>query len=139
MLDFEPGVTRGHFEGRRLDGLIDIVVEERDPLDDLFDEMKRLFERYESLQTRFVLMADTPRRAYRRTSEVILGRRIWELIAEEYGNSFPGSPLVDLVDRIDVPWESLVHTDRPEMRDAILRLAEAIEPEFRAYRFVEDE
>ena len=138
-LDLEPGVTLGHFEGRRLDGLIDMVVEERDPLDDLFDEMKRLFERCESLQTRFALMADTPRRAYRRTSEVILGRKVWELIAEEYGNSFPGSSLVDLADRNDVPWESLIRTDRPEVRDAILRLAEAIEPELRAYRFAEDE
>ena len=38
-----------------------------------------------------------------------------------------------------MPWESLIHTDRPEVRDAILRLAEAIEPELRAYRFAEDE
>ena len=138
-LDFEPDVTLSRFEGRGLDGLIDMVVEERDPLDDLFDEMKRPFERYESLQTRFALMADAPRRAYRRTSEVVLGRKVWGLIAEECGNSFPGSLLVDLVDRNDVPWESLIHTDRPEVRDAILRLAEAIGPELRAYRFVEDE
>ena len=137
-LDFEPGVTIGHFEGRRLDGLIDMVEEERNPLDDLFDEMKRLLERYESLQTRFALMADTPRRAYRRTSEVILGRKVWELIAEKHGNDFPGSSLIDLVDRTDVPWESLINTDRPEVRDAILQFADAIEPELRAYRFAED-
>ena len=34
---------------------------------------------------------------------------------------------------------SLIHTGRPEARDAIRRLAEAIGPELRAYRFVEDE
>ena len=33
--------------------------------------MKRLFERYESLPTRFALMAGTPRRAYRRTASPV--------------------------------------------------------------------
>ena len=74
-------MTLGQFEGCRLDSLIAIVVEERDPLDDLFNKMERPFERYESLQIRFALMADVPRRAYRRSSEVILGRMVWELIA----------------------------------------------------------
>lgn len=112
-----------------------MVEEERNPLDDLFDEMKRLLERYESLQTRFALMADTPRRAYLRTSEVILVHKVWELIAEKHGNDFPGSSLIDLADRTDVPWESLINTDRPEVRDAILQFADAIEPDLRAYRF----
>lgn len=70
---------------------------------------------------------------------MIRGRKVWELIAEKHGNDFPGSSLIDLVDRTDVPWESLINTDRPEVRDAILSFAEAVEPELRAYRFAEEE
>lgn len=95
--------------------------------------MGRLVERYNAAATRFSLNADVPRRAYRRTSEVLLGRKVWELINAEYGRKFPGLTLLDLVDRDDVPWESLIDTDRPEVRDAILRFAEAIEPELRGY------
>jgi transcriptional regulator with XRE-family HTH domain len=132
-LGFEPGVTLEHYQRVRLDGLIDMVTEELDPLDELFAEMGRLVERYNTAATRFSLNADVPRRAYRRTSEVLLGRKVWELIDAEYGRKFPGLTLLDLVDRDDVPWESLIDTDRPEVRDAILRLAEAIEPELRGY------
>ena len=32
-----------------------------------------------------------------RVPEVILGRQVWEFIAEECRNTFPGSSLVDLV------------------------------------------
>ena len=70
---------------------------------------------------------------------MVLGRKVWELIAEEDGNSFAGLSMVALVDRNDLPWEWPVHTDRPEVRDAILRIAEAIEPELCAYRLAEDE
>lgn len=67
-LGFEPGVTMEHCQRVRLDGLIDMVTEELDP-----------------------------------------------------------------VDRNDVPWETLADTDRPEVRDAVLKFAEAIEPELRRY------
>jgi len=49
------------------------------------------------------------------------------------GRKFPGLSLLDLVDRDDVPWESLIDTDRSEVREAVLKFAEAIEPELRAF------
>lgn len=108
-----------HYQRVRLDGLIDMVTEELDPLDELFGEMSRLVDRYNETSTRFTLNSDAPRRAYRRTSEVLLGRKVWELINQEYGRKFPGLSLLDLVDRDDVPWETLIDTDRPEVRDAV--------------------
>jgi transcriptional regulator with XRE-family HTH domain len=137
-LGFEPGVTMEHYQRVRLDGLIDMVTEELDPLDELFGEMSRLVDRYNETSTRYTLNSDAPRRAYRRTSEVLLGRKIWELINQEYGRKFPGLSLLDLVDRDDVPWETLIDTDRPEVRDAVLKFAEAIEPELRGYIRSED-
>lgn len=128
-------MTLDHYQRVRLDGLIDMVTEELDPLDEMFAEMGRLVERYNTAATRFSLNADVPQRAYRRTSEVLLGRKVWQLINAECGRKFPGLTLLDLVDRDDVRWESLIDTDRPEAREAILRLAEAIEPDLRCYVF----
>ena len=132
-LGFEPGATMEHYQQVRLDGFIDMVTKELDPLDELFGEMSRLVDRYNETSTRFTLNSDAPRRAYRRTSEVLVGRKVWELINQEYDRKFPGLSLLDLVDRDDVPWESLIDTDRPEVRDAVLKFAEAIEPDLRKY------
>ena len=138
-LDFELGVTLDHYQHLRRDALVDMVTEERDALDQLFAEMmQRLLERYHLTETRYALNSDAPRRAYRRTSEVLLGKKVWELISEELGDEAGDSPLVDLVDRDDVPWESLIDTERPEVRDAILRFAEAIGPDLREYLSSED-
>jgi hypothetical protein len=63
----------------------------------------------------------------------LLGRKVWELINQKCGRKFPGLSLLDLVDCDDVPWESLIGTDRPEVRDAVLKFAEAIEPELRKF------
>lgn len=54
------------------------------------------------------------------------------MIKAEYGRNFPSLRLLDLVDR-NAPWESLIDTDRPEVRDAILRLVSAIEPDLLVY------
>lgn len=132
-LDFAPGVTLTHFEGRRLDLLIDLIVEERDPLDDLFAELRRIVDRYESVPTIQAMASDAPRRAYRNASEMILGKKVWGLIHEATKEQLPGPALFDLVNKNDVPWESLIDTDRSEVRDAILRLAEAIEPDIQSY------
>lgn len=132
-LGFEPGVTMEHYQQVRLDSLIDMVTEELDSLDELFGEMSRLVDRYNETSTRFTLNSDAPRRAYRQTSEVLLGRKVWELINAEYGRKSPGLSLLELVDRDDVPWESLIDTDRPAVRDAVLKFVEAIEPELRDY------
>ncbi len=129
VLDFEPGVTIEHYQHLRRDALVDMVTEDRDALDELFAEMQRLLERYHLTETRYALNSDAPRRAYRRTSEVLLGKNVWELINEELSSEAGGSALLDLVDRDDVPWESLINTDRPEVRGAILQFARAIEPD----------
>lgn len=65
-----------HYQRVRLDGLIDILTEELDPLDELFGEMGRLVERYHETATRLSLNSDAPRRVYRRTSDVLLGRKV---------------------------------------------------------------
>lgn len=132
-MQYEPGVTWEHFRQQRVDGLLDLVAEERDHLDELFLDMKTLVERYETRTMRYSIMGDTPRKAYRRTAEVLLGKKVWELINEEYGRKVPGLALDSLVDHENVPWEELVNTDRPEVRDAVLKFAEAIEPEMRDY------
>ena len=132
-LDFELGVSLDHYQHLRRDALVDMVTEERDALDELFAEMQRLLERYHLTETRYALNSDAPRRAYRRTSEVLLGKKVWELISDELGDEAGRSALVDLVERDDVPWESLIDTDRPEVRDAVLKLAEAIEPDVQRY------
>lgn len=132
-LDLAPGVTLSHFEGRRTDMIIDLIVEERDGLDDFFAGLKQAVERYESLPSIFALAADSPRHAYRNTSEMILGEKVWQLIHEATKEQLPGPALFDLVIHKDVPWESLIDTDRPDVRDAVLQLAEAIEPDIQRY------
>ncbi len=131
-LSFDASITWDHFQQQRLDGLIDLVTEERDQLDGLFDEMRRLVERYESHEMTYSLAADTPRRAYRRTAEVLLGKKIWELINERSRTEHP-TALTDLVERDDVPWEEIIDLDRPEVREAVLQFADAIEPELRSF------
>ncbi len=128
-LDFELGVTIEHYQHLRRDALVDMVTEERDALDELFAEMQRLLDRYHLSETRYALNSDTPRRAYRRTSEVLLGRKVWELIADKIEQS----ALLELVDRDDVPLEALIDIDDPRVRSAIVELAQAVEPRAAAY------
>ncbi len=132
-LEYEPMVTWEHFRQQRVDGLLDLVAEERDHLDDLFLQMKDLVDRYETKTMRYSIMGDTPRKAFRRTAEVRLGKKVWELINKEYGRKVPRLALDSLIDHDNVPWEELINTARPEVRDAVLRFAEAIEPEMRNY------
>jgi len=132
-LEYEPNVTWEHFRQQRVDGLLDLVAEERDHLDDLFLQMKDLVDRYETKTMRYSIMGDTPRKAYRRTAEVLLGKKVWELINDEYGRKVPGLALDSLIDHENVPWEELINTDRPEVKEAVLKFAEAIEPEMRDY------
>ncbi len=108
-------------------------------MDELFGQMKELVESYDTHSMQLSLAGDLPRRVFRRSAEALLGERVWELIHDAHGDILPAPAFDSLTNRVDVPWDQLIDTDRPEVRNAILQFADAIEPELRTYLEAIDE
>lgn len=133
---FNDQATWEHYAAFRRDALQDILPEEHSELEAVFVEMTRLTDLYAKVKKRMALSSDTPRQTYRHVSEVVLGEHIFEVLSNDYQDdmkAFDHDALLTVAEQDQVPWEDLIDTDDPTVRDAIQNLGRAIRPKVVEY------
>lgn len=123
-LGFSPDASWENFKKFRESTLVDLVVEEREQIKGLFDDLEELVEKYRGAPIAQILAADAPRSAFSNASKTLLGEKIFRLLGEEFPASSPYGVL-----RLgpDTPWEEIFDLDDPAIREGFVAMATAAE------------